>query len=97
MTISKKSKFLKSAALAVAGIALSTSVSSCSMMQEKHACMFKGDKTKQEKGKCSSKSSCKGAKAEKASCSAAKTEKASCSADKEGKMKCSSKHSCKAS
>lgn len=78
--MTKKSKFLKSAALAVAGIALSTSVSSCSMMGEKHNCMSKGDKTKNEKAKCS-KNSCSKTKDSKMKCS----KKHSCSKSSCGK------------
>ena len=58
----KKAKFLKSAALAVAGVALATSVSSCSMMGEKHSCAknkcSKKSKHSCSKNKCSKKHSC---------------------------------------
>ena len=82
--MTQKSKFLKSAKLAITGVILGSSLTACGMMSEKHNCMFKGDKTKSEKSGCSSKHSCSAAKEEKAKCSAAKKEKA----------KCSSKHSC---
>lgn len=81
--MSKKSKFLKSAKLAIAGVVLTGGLSACGMMGEKHNCMFKGDKTKSEKSGCSSKHSCSTTKDGKMSCSSSMKEgKANCSASK---------------
>ncbi len=58
-----KKTFLKSAIVAVAGIALTSGVSSCKMM--KHSCMGKNScksNAKEEKSSCSSKHSCKSEK-----------------------------------
>ena len=85
--MSKKSKFLKSAKLAIASVALTSSLAACSMLEkhnraakEKNSCS-----AKEEKASCSAKvedkASCS-AKAEKAKCSSAKMEKANCSAKK---------------
>lgn len=79
--MSKKSKFLKSAKLAIAGVVLTGGLSACGMMSDKHNCMFKGDKTKAEKASCSAKHSCSTTKEGKMSCS---------SSTKEGKANCSS-------
>jgi hypothetical protein len=67
--MSKKSKFLKSVKLAIAGVALTSSVTACGMLSEKHNCAAK------EKNSCS-------AKEEKANCASAKMEKANCSSQK---------------
>lgn len=72
--MSKKSKFLKSAKLAIAGVVLAGGLSSCSLLSEKHAC--KSDEAKAEKSACSSKHSCSANKG-KASCSS----KHSCAAN----------------
>lgn len=71
--MSTKSKFLKAAKLAIAGVVLTAGASSCSMM-EKHNCMFKSKveksacSAKEGKASCSAKHSCKA----KTSCSAKK-------------------------
>ena len=84
--MTKKSIFLKSAKLAIAGVVLTTGLSSCSIFGAKHKCAGKDD-VKVEKAGCSAKNTCSAttAKEEKAKCSA----KNSCSA-KKAKAKCSS-------
>jgi hypothetical protein len=63
-----KLNFLKSATLAVAGLAVITSISSCSAKKEAHNCAAK----KEEKAACKAeKHTCKGSK-----CSSAKKEAA---------------------
>lgn len=86
--MTKKSKFLKSAKLAIAGVVLTSGLAACGMMGEKHKC--KSSETKTEKSGCSSKHSCS-TKDEKANCSAAKEGKANCSAAKEEKASCAAK------
>jgi hypothetical protein len=83
--MTQKSKFLKSAKLAITGLVLGSSLTACGMMSEKHNCAFKG-KEKSEKSDCSAKHGCSTTKDEKAVSPVAKDEKA----------KCSSKHSCSA-
>lgn len=74
--MSNKSKFLKSAKLAIAAAVVTTGLSSCNMLSGKHACMSKKkDETKEEK----------------MSCATGKDGKMKCSTTKEGKMSCSSK------
>lgn len=74
-----KSTFLKSAKLAIAGIVLTSGLSACGMMSDKHSC------AKKEKSGCSSAKKSKSACSSKHSCSAKK--KHSCSS----KHGCSSK------
>lgn len=85
--MTKKSKFLNSAKLAIAGVVLAGGLSSCGMMNGKHNCMSKGDQAKEEKTNCSSSM-----KDEKANCSSSEKEsKSSCSSSmKEEKASCSS-------
>ncbi|MBM3579971.1 MAG: hypothetical protein FJX34_04280 [Alphaproteobacteria bacterium] len=73
--MSNKSKFLKSAKLAIAAAVVTSGLSSCEMMSGKHACMSKKSDTKEEK----------------MSCATGKDGKMKCSTTKEGKMSCSSK------
>lgn len=78
--MSNKSKFLKSATLAIAGVVLASGLSSCKMMHHKK-CAPKEEAAKEEKAKCSS------TKENKASCS---------SKAKEGKTKSPAKKAKKA-
>ncbi|MFT6077743.1 MAG: hypothetical protein ACJAW3_001299 [Lentimonas sp.] len=54
--MSKKSQFLKSAKLAIAGIILTSGVAACGMLSDKHKCSSKNDcssKVQEGKSKCS--------------------------------------------
>ncbi len=66
--MSKKSQFIKSVKLAIAGVTLTSGLAACSMFSDKHNCAAK------EKNSCS-------AKMEKNNCSA-KADKANCAAKK---------------
>ena len=90
--MSKKSEFLKSVKLAIAGVAMTSTLAACSMLSEKHNCAGKEKNScsgKEEKAKCSSKME------DKASCAASKMEeKSNCAAKKmEGKASCAAKKS----
>lgn len=74
-----KSRFIKSAKMAIAGIVLTSGLTACGMLSEKHSC------AKKEKSGCSSAKKDKTACSSKHSCSAKK--KHSCSS----KHGCSSK------
>ena len=94
--MTKKSKFLKSAKLAIAGVVLTTGLSACGMMGDKHNCMSKGDKAKSEKANCSGtvkneKAGCASKDGKSGCASSVKEDKANCSSSaKEGKASCSS-------
>lgn len=72
----KKTNFLKSVKLSIAGLALASGLASCATASEKHKCASKAE----EKSNCASK-----AKEEKANCSSAKSEKANCSSSKKSR------------
>lgn len=71
--MTQKSKFLRSAKLAIAGVALTSSLAACGMFSDKHNCASKHNcsSKKAEKSGCSSKHSC-GSKEGKAHCSSSK-------------------------
>lgn len=78
--MTKKSKFLKSAKLAIAGVVLASGLSACHGQHDKHNCkMSCSSKMKKEKAGCASKdgkSGCSSSvKEDKASCSSAKNKK----------------------
>ncbi|MBT4989502.1 MAG: hypothetical protein HOM96_03075 [Rickettsiales bacterium] len=67
--MSKNFNFLQSTKILIAGLALTTALSSCSAISNQHSCAVKDKDGKTSCGKdCASKHSCASTKGDKASC-----------------------------